>query len=237
MDECKRQKAYYMWVFGTTRPDRDDINAALTKAHEIRQFEINLYWKRSLFFWGFILTFFGGFIALKKIGALEIDILITLVALSYLGLFTSLAWGKLEGGARAWQKNWEYHIDFLENDITGKLHKTILGNKKKFFSISKIHNTFIWTITLVWITITLSTVYGFFNKIYSHPKMVLLDWLCPWIISIVAIFGIYLCLISEKSKFTGYWRTSDKSLPYKGPPCDGPAFYQRELPNIKFPEK
>ena len=54
------QKAYFKEVFGTEYPERERIEAALDRAHEIRQFEIRLYWQRSLFFWGFLVVLFTG---------------------------------------------------------------------------------------------------------------------------------------------------------------------------------
>ena len=43
------------------------------------------------------------------------------------GLFFSFAWLYLEKGSKSWQKNWGMHIDYLEDDFTGRLHKTIMG--------------------------------------------------------------------------------------------------------------
>ena len=31
--------------------ERDKLEAALRRAHEIRKFEIDLYWKRAMYFW------------------------------------------------------------------------------------------------------------------------------------------------------------------------------------------
>ncbi|MGB1182502.1 MAG: hypothetical protein ACPG4I_03720 [Candidatus Puniceispirillaceae bacterium] len=61
--ENQKQKKYFKAVFGDENPknNKKKIEAALHRAHEVRQFEICLYWQRSLFFWGFILALFGAF--------------------------------------------------------------------------------------------------------------------------------------------------------------------------------
>ncbi len=122
------------------------IQAALDQAHEIRKFEIELYWKRSLFFWGFILTFLTAFALIsdfKNDNLTNNSTSIVMVLLSGIGFFTTFSWHFIEVGSKTWQANWEKHIDFLENQITGKLYKTTIGKPSEFFSVSKIHSTFI----------------------------------------------------------------------------------------------
>ena len=80
---------YNRWMFGTKYPDKERMEAALEKAHEIRQFEIRLYWQRSLFFWGFEAAFFVAYIAifssenaedLTLISAVIVDVIIVVFA-------------------------------------------------------------------------------------------------------------------------------------------------------------
>lgn len=129
---CEARKAYFKLVFGTCYPEKERIAAALKEAHEIRQFEIRLYWQRNLFFWGFILTFFASFVALLT-NENQKDFIWALLGIALIGLFTSIAWFYIEKGSGTWQKNWELHIDFLEDHITGKLHKTMLGGRRPVF--------------------------------------------------------------------------------------------------------
>lgn len=39
---------------------------ALEQAHDIRKFEIDLYWKRAAYFWTFIAATFAGYFLLQK---------------------------------------------------------------------------------------------------------------------------------------------------------------------------
>src|SRR5688572_6257878 len=45
------RKTYMERMFGTAVPDKVVIEEALKSAHDIRKFEIELYWKRSHVFW------------------------------------------------------------------------------------------------------------------------------------------------------------------------------------------
>ena len=40
------RKDYFQAIFDTEYPERERIEAALDRAHEIRQFEISLYWQK-----------------------------------------------------------------------------------------------------------------------------------------------------------------------------------------------
>lgn len=150
MTEDEKKNEYLKEVFGSKRPSKDKIEDALNRAHEIRKFEIGLYWQRSLFFWGFIVAFIASYFAVLSSDT-EIDhVYLILIAISLLGVFTSFAWLHIEIGARSWQKNWEYHIDFLEYALGKNLHKTVIGKPKEFRSLASIHKCFIWVIIVFW---------------------------------------------------------------------------------------
>jgi hypothetical protein len=44
----------------------DRQKAALALAHDIRKFEIDLYWKRATYFWAFIAVAFAGFFCFQQ---------------------------------------------------------------------------------------------------------------------------------------------------------------------------
>jgi hypothetical protein len=40
-------------------------------------------------------------------------------------------------GSSAWQRNWEIHVDLLEDEIMGPLHKTLINRKRhRFFDLA-----------------------------------------------------------------------------------------------------
>ena len=157
-------------MFGTRFPKRGRIEAALDRAHEIRQFEISLYWKRSLFFWGFVLTLFGvlGLMLTAEKPTLLTDFMPVVIA--PLGFFTTCAWYYIEKGSKAWMANWELHIDYLEDGITGKLYKTRLwlgGKQDDFFSASKITQTVIFAFGIFWF---LTSVFVTLNALLTKKQ-------------------------------------------------------------------
>ncbi len=104
-----------------------------------RNFEIELFWKRSLFFWGFIASAFVGYATMfKQKSSLAIVI-------ACFGFICSVAWALVNRGSKYWQENWETIVANIEDDVTGKLFKSREEQKNKGiwlssrkFSVSKI---------------------------------------------------------------------------------------------------
>jgi hypothetical protein len=127
---------------------------ALKYAHDIRKFEIELYWKRATYFWTFIGAAFAGYFALQREGDIANDYVVTC-----LGFLFSLGWYLVNRGSGSWQRNWEKHVDLLEDDITGPLYKTLIDRKTyKFwklaepysYSPSRINNILALGVILIW---------------------------------------------------------------------------------------
>jgi hypothetical protein len=66
---------------------------------QTRNLEIELFWKRSLFFWGFISAAFIGYAALR-----QSDLRILLACF---GMVCSCAWTLVNRGSKYWQEAWE----------------------------------------------------------------------------------------------------------------------------------
>jgi hypothetical protein len=111
--------------------------AALKRAWANRDFEIDKFWTRSAYFWGFIVLIFGAYITVttgkhaSKAENMHLDLYLILLG----GIF-SVAWLLVIKGSKRWQESWEAHIDKLEDDITGPLYKTVYCNGDRFFSVS-----------------------------------------------------------------------------------------------------
>ena len=117
MEQCKKEGE-----------DCCKVKNALDRAWETRNFEIELYWKRALYFWGFIASIF---LAYAKVitGNSENESVAVLLALA--GFVFSYAFYLANRGSKFWQENWEAHIDMLEADIEGNLYKTVMKPKKE----------------------------------------------------------------------------------------------------------
>lgn len=141
---------YFKKVFGKQERDIDKssykkIKTAFKLAHDVRKFEIALFWKRGTYFWAFILgSFTAYFVALDKmIGKksvslqtfVELPVLskIILLIISCTTLIFCLSWVLINKGSKFWQNNWESHIDIMEDMFSGKLYKTILNTENENF--------------------------------------------------------------------------------------------------------
>ena len=88
---------------------------AFDVAHENRKFEIEMLWKRSIFYWGFIAASFVGFVATEKaIGSASL-------IFAAFGFLCSLAWSAGNRGSKYWQEYWENKVVHLQNLVTGDL--------------------------------------------------------------------------------------------------------------------
>ena len=144
----------YYSLFPNDNNDKNNSTRylALKEALDIRKFEIELYWKRTAFFWAFItVTYVALFNVLCKFLENPCKYYIftpIIIILSGLGLFFSIAWHLVNKGSKFWQNNWEKHVSLLEKDTIGPLYDTFsnpatTGSKwnpiKEYdFSVSKV---------------------------------------------------------------------------------------------------
>jgi hypothetical protein len=128
------------------------LKEAYKKAWECRDFEINKFWTRSAFFGGIIVIIFTGYTTLitnyqNPNLPKYLDFYLLL-----LGYLFSLAWLLVIKGSKAWQENWEAHIDYLENFISGPLYKLVwLPRKYKYYSVSKINEVLAIITIFAWV--------------------------------------------------------------------------------------
>ncbi|GAB7141401.1 hypothetical protein RsTz2092_13870 [Deferribacterales bacterium RsTz2092] len=115
---------------------RKNRKILLEKAWHVRDFEIEMHWKRALYFAGFISVIFLGYIDLKK-GDCPDKYQYLYPILTGLGLLVSYIWYLANRASKFLQENWEHHIDQLEDDI-GKLYKTILYKQYSFANLTDI---------------------------------------------------------------------------------------------------
>ena len=233
------QKAYFKKVFGTEKPAKKRIEAALDRAHEIRQFEIRLYWERSLFFWGFVIALFTGlfFLVSAEEGAFihtnKLFFNVSLFVLCCLGLLVSVAWLYIHKGSRTWQKNWEHHIDLLEDKIIGNLYKSVIGKGSEFFAPGQIHKTIIKAFIMVWLSLVTYTAYGLYCQLILYLKIENPYSVCVFYTLLLFVgLVIYLYLMAERKDSALSWRTSEESLPKKNEYPDKLCLLPRGLPEV-----
>jgi hypothetical protein len=127
------------------------LEKAYAKAWENRDFEIDKFWTRAAYFWGFIVLIFGGYITMltgehtSKALHMHLDLYLLL-----LGFLFSISWYLVILGSKSWQQNWEMHIDHLENFVSGPIYKTIFYSGDRFYSVSKLNEVMAIAVIIVW---------------------------------------------------------------------------------------
>ena len=177
--------------------DRYKKEKAFEKAHDIRKFEIELYWKRTTYFWAFIAASFAGYFAIltsKSISFQEQYLFL----IESIGFVFSLGWFFVNRASKHWQLNWEKVIDSLEDDITGPLMKNHINNHNSFwsltlsyrFSVSRINQIISCFITLIWFLLMILTSVDIIRNCQFSLKG---RWLYPLNLIVVVIFTTILC--------------------------------------------
>ena len=155
----------YASHFGLSNPEKEDLHKeAFKKAWEIRNFEIDKFWQRSAYFWGFIALIFTGYVSISTGKNNEIAKKMYLdFYLILLGLIFSVAWFLAICGSKQWQENWERHINFLEDEITGPLYKSLYFKRRKYYySVSKMNKIPSGVIIVTWVFLLMQYFYNNF---------------------------------------------------------------------------
>lgn len=130
------------------------VGAALDRAHDLRRFEIENYWRRSTYFWGFQLAALAALAIARQSGQLDPHVL-TIIAI--LGMVTAYTGFLTAKGSKFWQRNWESHVDLLEDTVEGKLHKTVFVRSDGLApSVSQASER-------LWLVLTVGWVLAFFG--------------------------------------------------------------------------
>ena len=155
---------------GAAEKEVERRREAYDKAHEIRKFEIEMYWKRSAYMWTLQAAALAGFaVILSRLGIsgsgcaedgecpVESLRVISVVAIWHFGLFSAFVWVLMLSGARHWQATWEQHVDMLENEFSGALYKTyIFSLENAPYGISQLNSVMAYFAVFIWVGIGLA---------------------------------------------------------------------------------
>lgn len=138
--------------------DHHAQKAALDRAYEMRSFEIGLVWTRATYFFTSQAAIFAAFALLFKEPGFGTSCIAGLLAL--LGLATAWLSYLSARGSRFWQQNWEHHIDLLEGELEGDLHKTVFKKKTQVgYSVSRSQITLTLAQIAFWIIVLMAVPY------------------------------------------------------------------------------
>lgn len=182
----------------------DKAKLALEYALEIRKFEIDLYWKRTAYFWTLITVAFAGYFTVGNEESNSLDAFI----IACLGLVLSVAWYLVNRGSKFWQENWEMHVDALENDCMGPLYKTTRSRQEvKFwhlhkgypFSVSKVNQLVSLFATVAWFLLIMKVIpresMPCLDIFYEHQRFIFAG------ATLAAIASLFLFSNGKKSKW------------------------------------
>lgn len=197
---------------GDDEPSKKKRKKALARAYELRTFEIEHYWKRATYFWGFQIAIFAAFGLLWRESNPEVSKPWSpvAVALALLGVVTATANFLSARGSRFWQNNWELHIDMLEDEIEGRLYKTVwVPDGKPSFSVSRVNQCLGICFILFWAFVVVFVFYNIVGK--DSVSANVHYWLAVCVIFIVAMLIGYHFLTSLKSNLLGTYPNQDGS--------------------------
>lgn len=218
--------------------------AALQRAHDIREFEIELYWKRANYFWLLQAAVFAAVgLTWKAEGAALPEILP--IGLASLGVIT--AWGGwlANQGSKFWQQNWEHHIDMLEAEFEGNIYKTVyVGPLGISWSLTRVSEalslcfTVFWFFVLILATLTKNPDWTFKSSELAWPHT-LIEWetIGSWLFTVAGVRFLF----RQSSRISGKHIDYPDEMDRHGDPMGFPrlrratnarAFLVRREPNI-----
>lgn len=150
--------------------DLERLREAYNRSHDIRKFEIEMYWRRSAYLWTLQAAALAG-LALTASefeltswncgGASESAVdncfgnqmrFLILLSIWCFGTFSAYIWLLLLKGAKHWQNNWERHVDVLEDYFSGALYKTYpTKNSEPPYSVSKLNELMAAFMLILWL--------------------------------------------------------------------------------------
>lgn len=163
----------------------------LEMAVQIRNFEIDLFWKRSLFFWGFISAAFVAYAALRTHSP-ELGLVV-----ACFGVVCSCAWTLLNPGSKYWQESWEQKVGRLAQSKEEKdlfvTEEDVLDKgwwlTARKYSVTKLVIAFSDYIFLLWLFLLGTETFSYFT-----PRVI--DQLRPiGVIAFIVLTAISTTLI------------------------------------------
>jgi hypothetical protein len=184
----------------------EELKETYTRAWESKNFEISNYWKRANYFWAFQVASFAGYFTILNSVSYQKNPEV-LYCVICIGFITSLAWVLTNKGSKTWQRNWETHVNLLEDNITGPLYKVVHNGKT--FSVSKLNELVSLFFVFIWFFLAIKYFADNITFIYSNSKevsyLVILCSALMIIFSFIMLFG-YGRGTFEKRKRTIYRR-------------------------------
>jgi hypothetical protein len=196
MGECSMSfREHYLQALGVT--DKSELKKVQELAHDIRQFEIELYWKRATYFWAFQLVAFAALGLLFKDGNLANPQILTIPA--SIGVITAFAGILTARGSKFWQENWESHVDLLEQETKQRLTQVVMCRRPPQHSVSRVNESLLRLLTVGWLVVLFFSAIPQATVIFKHLPQ-------PYLGAGIFMAVVLACVRmwhSNKTQFTG----------------------------------
>ncbi len=169
----------------------------LTRAYELRDFEISHYWKRAQYFWGFIAVIYAGFFATVLSLEEKASNFSFVLIICSVGCVFSFAWYLVNRGSKMWQEHWEEIINQFEKEIDRELYSIPPNVKSGFFnsgkfSVSRVNIVVSFLVFVSWFGLWVFTVYKYSS---SFDEYVIVG-----LFTIISLFLVYFFGRSKRVK-------------------------------------
>ncbi len=145
-----------------------------------RNAEIELFWKRSSYYWVFVAA------ALVAYGVMGKSNHTLGLLISCFGLMSSLAWMLGNIGSKWWQENWEQKLNAISPEIVGDVFTPIKDKDMPRgswssplirYSVTRLATTLSAFVVIFWLALFVKEIYSMGPFITNQCLQGLLDWI------------------------------------------------------------
>jgi hypothetical protein len=194
---------------------------ALKVALNIRKFETNLHWKRSIYFWGFLSVAFAAYFSVLNTNEtikFPIQKEYILLVISIFGVFLAFCWFCINKASAYWIRNWERQVELLEDEIMGPLYKRNVSNtgnqcyvtRPSKYSTSKINQLVSAAIIVLWLFLLIITGYQILQKINISFENIIVFIMI--LVFIILFFILFRRCHHERDKSKKTWIIEEREI-------------------------
>ena len=192
--------------------EKAKLEVVLEKAYDIRKFELEMYWKRATYFWGFIAVAYTAFFIVSNTkNEINKDYQFMVVCI---GLTFSFAWYLVNRGSTYWVTNYERIIDAIEEKLGCEFYKlNLMPEYSKYnlqqnypFSVSRINIKVSLFILFTWLLLFVRAIHQQLQS--SHPSNF-------FIATTIATVWMLWYLLKSKSSLTNRYQFEKRESHYK----------------------
>lgn len=189
------ERGYFkeLGLLGPEGIDRGRAERAFERACVVRDFEIELYWKRATYVWGFQAAFMATIAVLLTGGVKDSWAPLYGCIVALIAFIISSRWATMTHGAKFWQNNWERHVDLLEPHFTGNLYRLYPAREKlrKPPSVTRANLSVIHALELMWLASY--AILGFAASVYEPIHGLQLSHV--WVLGALVLSLMAACII------------------------------------------